>query len=167
MIYTFVYFGTIFVMLVGIDIDMWLKYFGYEQWIIDHLRAMVQWFETATPDAQLLVDDGQGYGTVGGDVRFDPDDPIYYKWTPVAVPDDKVAPTPPPDNITPKPAVPVAPTPKPPTPVPKPTVCRSRGFYRDGIYHTDEQDDNDNTVVPTDVVPSDATIIAPGERTDP
>lgn len=103
---------------------------------------------------------------MGADIRFDPNDPIYYKVKPIAVPDDKVKPAPPP-----KPAVPVkptpTPTPKPPAPAPKPTVCRSRGFYRDGIYHTDEQDDNGGAVVPTEVVPSDATVITPGERTDP
>ena len=41
MIYTLSYFGSIFLMLTAIYIDMWLKYFGYQQWIVDHLRAIV------------------------------------------------------------------------------------------------------------------------------
>ena len=105
------------------------------------------------------MDDGAGYGTVGADIRFDPDDPIYYPKPPVIKPDDTVTPAP-------KPSKPVQPAPKPPTPAPapKPTVCRSRGFYRDGVYQTDEADNNDNnTVVPTEVLPSDATIVTPGE----
>ena len=46
-------------------------------------------------------------------------------------------------------------------------MCRSRGFYRDGVYKTDEVTDNDGTSVPTDVLPSDATVVTPGESTDP
>ena len=30
MAYTLAYFGTIFLMLAAIDVDMWLKYFDYE-----------------------------------------------------------------------------------------------------------------------------------------